>query len=150
MDMASVASATPISGRPKRRLSSRKTNASGYGVAVANGAYATIANIYDWDKAQDEEKQVAFCAFGWHCPIERSKNPNECEGSKGDVFGEFIKECWHKCSCSMGCGNRVIQRGITCKLRIFFTHEGKGWDASYTGATTCRGFCVRIRKGDTD
>ncbi|KAL3688745.1 hypothetical protein R1sor_015054 [Riccia sorocarpa] len=27
----------------------------------------------------------------------------------------------------MGCGNRVIQRGITHKLQIFFTHEGKGW-----------------------
>ncbi|KAL3676546.1 hypothetical protein R1sor_026494 [Riccia sorocarpa] len=27
----------------------------------------------------------------------------------------------------MGCGNQVIQRGITRKLQIFFIHEGKGW-----------------------
>ncbi|KAL3682884.1 hypothetical protein R1sor_000906 [Riccia sorocarpa] len=43
------------------------------------------------------------------------------------TFGEFIKECWHKCGCSMGCGNRFIQRGITHKLQIFFTHEEKRW-----------------------
>ncbi|KAL3680583.1 hypothetical protein R1sor_023539 [Riccia sorocarpa] len=40
-----VAFSTPISGRPKRRLSSRNTNANGYGAAVVNGGYATIANI---------------------------------------------------------------------------------------------------------
>ncbi|KAL3679905.1 hypothetical protein R1sor_022861 [Riccia sorocarpa] len=45
MDMVLVASAAPISGRPKRRLSSRNTNASCYGATVANGAYATVANI---------------------------------------------------------------------------------------------------------
>ncbi|KAL3681549.1 hypothetical protein R1sor_024505 [Riccia sorocarpa] len=45
MDMALAASAAPISGRPKRRLSSRNTNASCYGATVANGAYATVANI---------------------------------------------------------------------------------------------------------
>ncbi|KAL3686870.1 hypothetical protein R1sor_013179 [Riccia sorocarpa] len=117
MDMASVASAAPIFGRPKRRLSSRNTNASGYGAAVANGAYATVANIYEIDRAQDEEKQLVFCASGWHCPIERSKNPNDPEGCKGHVSRKFIKECWHKCGCSMGCGNRVIQRGITRKLQ---------------------------------
>ncbi|KAL3681187.1 hypothetical protein R1sor_024143 [Riccia sorocarpa] len=82
---------------------------------------------YDWDMAQDEEKQVAFCASGWHCPIQRSKNPNECEGCKGHVSRKFIKECWHKYGCSMDCGNRVIQRGITRKLQIFVIHEGKGW-----------------------
>ncbi|KAL3698624.1 hypothetical protein R1sor_012700 [Riccia sorocarpa] len=82
---------------------------------------------YDWDNAQDKEKHVMFCASGWHCSIERSKNPNECEGCKGHMSGEFIKECWHKCGCSMGCGNRFIQRGIMHKLQIFFTHEGKRW-----------------------
>ncbi|KAL3681376.1 hypothetical protein R1sor_024332 [Riccia sorocarpa] len=45
MDMALVASAAPISGRPKRRLSSRNTNSSCYGATVANGAYATVAKI---------------------------------------------------------------------------------------------------------
>ncbi|KAL3688165.1 hypothetical protein R1sor_014474 [Riccia sorocarpa] len=81
---------------------------------------------YEIDMAQDEEKQIAFCVSGWHCPIERSKNPNDPEGCKAHVSRKFIKECWHKCGCSMGCGNRVIQRGITRKLQIFFTHEGKG------------------------
>ncbi|KAL3693016.1 hypothetical protein R1sor_006667 [Riccia sorocarpa] len=241
MDMASVASAAPNSGRPKRRLSSRNSNASGSGAAVPNGACATVSNIvrepedlddeeqvvrkksahspfdisrgtesvkipfvnefssdvisssfkyirvntvfqdayvnfslarvgeedscgectgdcleatfpcactretggvfaytrdgslkgeflqYEMDRAQDEEKQIAFCASGWHCPIERSKNPNDPESCKGHVSRKFIKECWHKCGCSMGCGNRVVQRGITRKLQIFFTHEGKGW-----------------------
>ncbi|KAL3687103.1 hypothetical protein R1sor_013412 [Riccia sorocarpa] len=82
---------------------------------------------YEMDRAQDEEKQIAFCASGWHCPIERSKNPNDPESCKGHVSRKFIKECWHKCGCSMACGNRVVQRGITRKLQIFFTHEGKGW-----------------------
>ncbi|KAL3680991.1 hypothetical protein R1sor_023947 [Riccia sorocarpa] len=82
---------------------------------------------YDWDKTEDEEKQIPFCASGWHCPIERSKNPHECKGCIGHVSRKFIKECWHKCGCNMGCGNRVIQRVITRKLQIFFTHEGKGW-----------------------
>lgn len=27
----------------------------------------------------------------------------------------------------MHCGNRVVQRGITCKLQVFLTEEGKGW-----------------------
>ncbi|KAL3681640.1 hypothetical protein R1sor_024596 [Riccia sorocarpa] len=45
----------------------------------------------------------------------------------------------------MGCGNRVIQRGITCKLQIFFTHDGKGWglrtlDQLPAGAFVCE--CV--------
>ncbi|KAL3694478.1 hypothetical protein R1sor_008129 [Riccia sorocarpa] len=129
MDMASVASATPISGRPKRRLSSRNMNASGYGAAVANGAYATVANIVR--ELLGLEMMIPGQMY-WR------------------LSGTNISSCVSEGDESMGCGNRIIQRGITRKLQKFFTHEGKGWEALYTGATTCRGFCVRIRKGDTD
>ncbi|KAL3695270.1 hypothetical protein R1sor_009346 [Riccia sorocarpa] len=56
--MSSVASTTPISGRPKRRLSSRNTNTKGSGAAVANGAYATVANIVRELEDLDDEEHV--------------------------------------------------------------------------------------------
>ncbi|KAL3689793.1 hypothetical protein R1sor_016102 [Riccia sorocarpa] len=107
---------------------------------------------YEMDMAQDDEKQVLymFCASGWHCPIERSKYSNECEDCEGHVSRKSVKECWHKCGYSMGCGNRVIQRGITCKLQIFFTHEGKGWGLRTLEQLHAGAFCVRMRRGDTD
>ncbi|KAL3693135.1 hypothetical protein R1sor_006786 [Riccia sorocarpa] len=80
---------------------------------------------YEMDMAQDEEKQVVFCASGWHCPIERSKNSNECEGCEGHVSRKSVNECWHKCGCNMGCGNRIIQRGITHKLQKFSPMRGR-------------------------
>ncbi|KAG8043756.1 hypothetical protein GUJ93_ZPchr0458g22336 [Zizania palustris] len=46
---------------------------------------------------------------------------------RGHLARKFIKECWSKCGCNMQCGNRVVQRGITCNLQVFFTGEGKGW-----------------------
>ncbi|KAI3870341.1 hypothetical protein MKW92_000808, partial [Papaver armeniacum] len=61
------------------------------------------------------------------CPNERSKNediPGKC---KGHLMRKFIKECWSKCGCDIQCGNRVVQRGITCNLEVFLTGEGKGW-----------------------
>ncbi|KAM0945014.1 putative [histone H3]-lysine(4) N-trimethyltransferase chromatin remodeling SET family [Dioscorea sansibarensis] len=61
------------------------------------------------------------------CPLERSKNktrPGPCEGH---LVRKFIKECWSKCGCNKQCGNRVVQRGITCNLQVFYTSEGKGW-----------------------
>ncbi|KAI5566798.1 hypothetical protein POPTR_013G048100v4 [Populus trichocarpa] len=57
------------------------------------------------------------------CPLERSKN----EPCKGHLLRKFIKECWRKCGCHMTCGNRVVQRGITCDLQVFMTPQGKGW-----------------------
>ncbi|RYQ90983.1 hypothetical protein Ahy_B09g096880 isoform D [Arachis hypogaea] len=50
--------------------------------------------------------------------------PEEC---KGHLVRKFIKECWRKCGCDMQCGNRVVQRGLRCKLQVFLTQEGKGW-----------------------
>ncbi|CAK7341179.1 unnamed protein product [Dovyalis caffra] len=52
------------------------------------------------------------------CPLERSRNeylPEEC---KGHLLRKFIKECWRKCGCNMTCGNRVVQRGVTCNLQL--------------------------------
>ncbi|KAK6937728.1 WIYLD domain, partial [Dillenia turbinata] len=61
------------------------------------------------------------------CPLERSKNDDILEPCKGHLMRKFIKECWRKCGCNKQCGNRVVQRGITCNLQVFFTNEGKGW-----------------------
>ncbi|XP_072967599.1 probable inactive histone-lysine N-methyltransferase SUVR2 isoform X2 [Typha angustifolia] len=61
------------------------------------------------------------------CPLERSKNEATPESCKGHLVRRFIKECWSKCGCNKQCGNRVVQRGITCNLQVFFTSEGKGW-----------------------
>ncbi|KAJ8616227.1 hypothetical protein MRB53_035599 [Persea americana] len=61
------------------------------------------------------------------CPLERSKNEDQPDQCKGHLVRKFIKECWSKCGCSKQCGNRVVQRGITCNLQVFFTSEGKGW-----------------------
>lgn len=41
-----------------------------------------------------------------------------CEGH--EVY-TFIKECSIKCSCTMNCGNRVVQRGITARLQVIPT-----------------------------
>ncbi|CAI9272862.1 unnamed protein product [Lactuca saligna] len=60
------------------------------------------------------------------CPLERAKNVKNPEPCKGHLVRKFIKECWRKCGCSMECGNRVVQRGITCKLQVF-AMEDKGW-----------------------
>ncbi|XP_022005669.1 histone-lysine N-methyltransferase SUVR4 isoform X2 [Helianthus annuus] len=60
------------------------------------------------------------------CPLEKAKNDDNPEPCKGHVLRKFIKECWRKCGCTMNCGNRVVQRGPTCKLQVFST-EDKGW-----------------------
>ena len=54
------------------------------------------------------------------CPLERSKHKYLPDPCKGHLVRKFIKECWRKCGCSMYCGNRVVQRGISCKLQVFF------------------------------
>ncbi|TQD83725.1 hypothetical protein C1H46_030682 [Malus baccata] len=61
------------------------------------------------------------------CPLERVKNDDCLEPCKGHLRRQFIKECWSKCGCHRHCGNRVVQRGLNCKLQVFFTSEGKGW-----------------------
>ncbi|KAJ0963677.1 hypothetical protein J5N97_028799 [Dioscorea zingiberensis] len=61
------------------------------------------------------------------CPLERSKNKATPRPCKGHLVRKFVKECWSKCGCNKQCGNRVVQRGITCNLQVFYTSEGKGW-----------------------
>lgn len=56
-----------------------------------------------------------FCE---ECPLEKSKNDVCLEACKGHLKRNFIKECWSKCGCNKQCGNRVVQRGITCNLQV--------------------------------
>ncbi|XP_057742562.1 probable inactive histone-lysine N-methyltransferase SUVR2 isoform X3 [Arachis stenosperma] len=74
--------------------------------------------------SRNPKRYYAFCK---DCPIERSKNDDCLEPCKGHLKRKFIKECWSKCGCGKQCGNRIVQRGITCNLQVFFTPEGKGW-----------------------
>ncbi|GMY06344.1 probable inactive histone-lysine N-methyltransferase SUVR2 isoform X5 [Fagus crenata] len=71
-----------------------------------------------------QRHQHLYCR---ECPIERLRNDDCLEPCKGHLRRKFIKECWSKCGCSRNCGNRVVQRGITCKLQVFCTSEGKEW-----------------------
>ncbi|KAI6692757.1 hypothetical protein NL676_020467 [Syzygium grande] len=75
-------------------------------------------------KVNPQEKDFVYCQ---DCPIERSRNESRPEKCKGHLIRKFIKECWRKCGCDMHCGNRIVQRGIMCKLQVFLTEEGKGW-----------------------
>lgn len=70
-----------------------------------------------------------------NCPLEnplvasrkQQKRKKPRRACKGHLMRKFIKECWAKCGCSRNCGNRVVQRGITVKLQVFQTPQGKGW-----------------------
>ncbi|XP_034891462.1 probable inactive histone-lysine N-methyltransferase SUVR2 isoform X2 [Populus alba] len=74
---------------------------------------------------RDPQRQcLSYCR---DCPLERSKNDEILEPCKGHVKRKYIEECWSKCGCHKQCGNRVVQRGIRCKLQVFFTPEGKRW-----------------------
>ncbi|AES61229.2 histone-lysine N-methyltransferase SUVR2-like protein [Medicago truncatula] len=74
-----------------------------------------------------KEPQHHHYVFCKECPIERTKNETKPESCKGHLVRKFIKECWRKCGCDMQCGNRVVQRGLSRKLQVFLTQEGKGW-----------------------
>ncbi|ESW19200.1 hypothetical protein PHAVU_006G104500 [Phaseolus vulgaris] len=75
-------------------------------------------------KNEPQEHHYVYCQ---ECPLEKSKNEYMPERCKGHMVRKFIKECWRKCGCHMLCGNRLVQRGITCKLQVFLTRQGKGW-----------------------
>ncbi|KAJ4821893.1 hypothetical protein Tsubulata_025301 [Turnera subulata] len=80
---------------------------------------------------QDPKRQShSYCR---DCPIERAKGDGILEPCQGHLNRLYIKECWNKCFCYKSCGNRVVQRGITCKLQVFFTPEGKGWGVRTLG-----------------
>ncbi|XP_020981877.1 histone-lysine N-methyltransferase SUVR4 [Arachis duranensis] len=75
-------------------------------------------------KNEPQDRHFVYCQ---ECPLEKSKNEFMPEQCKGHMVRKFIKECWRKCGCDMRCGNRVVQRGIRCKLQVYMTREGKGW-----------------------
>ncbi|TKY61352.1 Histone-lysine N-methyltransferase SUVR4 [Spatholobus suberectus] len=75
-------------------------------------------------KNEPQDHHYVYCQ---ECPLGKSKNEYMPERCKGHMVRKFIKECWRKCGCDMHCGNRIVQRGITCKLQVFLTREGKGW-----------------------
>ncbi|KAH1138615.1 hypothetical protein AAZX31_10G156200 [Glycine max] len=75
-------------------------------------------------KLEPLDHHFVYCQ---ECPLERSRNDIVPEPCKGHLVRKFIKECWRKCGCDMQCGNRVVQRGLRCKLQVFLTQEGKGW-----------------------
>ena len=65
--------------------------------------------------SRNPQNHFFYCKI---CPLERSKNDGGLEPCKGHLKRKFIKECWSKCGCGKQCGNRIIQRGITCKLQV--------------------------------
>ncbi|KAI3987590.1 hypothetical protein MKX01_021502 [Papaver californicum] len=73
---------------------------------------------------RDPQNHLFYCKS---CPLERCKNGDMSDPCKGHLMRKFIKECWSKCGCNKQCGNRVVQRGISCNLQVFLTAEGKGW-----------------------
>ncbi|GAA0164463.1 histone modifying enzyme [Lithospermum erythrorhizon] len=75
----------------------------------------------------NEEPQKDHYYFCQDCPLERAKKNYRPKNCKGHLIRRFIKECWRKCGCNMSCGNRVVQRGISRKLQVFLTSDGKGW-----------------------
>ena len=60
-------------------------------------------------KNEPQDHHYVYCQ---ECPLEKSKNEYMPERCKGHMVRKFIKECWRKC------GNRIVQRGITCKLQV--------------------------------
>ncbi|GAB2300529.1 hypothetical protein Dimus_034569 [Dionaea muscipula] len=73
---------------------------------------------------EPEGHHFVYCK---NCPSERYRKKKLRRPCKGHLVKKFIKECWSKCGCSMQCGNRVVQRGITRHLQVFWTPKGKGW-----------------------
>lgn len=65
---------------------------------------------------RDLKKHNQF--FCKECPVERSKSEDIYEPCKGHLMRKFIKECWLRCGCDKKCGNRVVQRGISCNLQV--------------------------------
>ncbi|KAI3473040.1 hypothetical protein Pfo_031066 [Paulownia fortunei] len=81
-----------------------------------------LNNFISMDQSP-QQRNLFYCQ---DCPLERINGKNLSAKCKGHVGRKFIKECWDKCGCSMKCGNRVVQQGITAKLQVFMTPE-KGW-----------------------
>lgn len=68
------------------------------------------------------------------CPLLRSEDSRVSGACNGHVVRKFIKECWYKCGCSKGCGNRVVQRGITANLQVKLVY----WTLQYAAIVTSK------------
>lgn len=73
--------------------------------------------------SMNQEPQKHHLFYCKDCPVKVSKD----EPCKGHLIRRFIKECWSKCGCDLHCGNRVVQRGISCSLQVFWADGKKGW-----------------------
>ncbi|EEF34035.1 set domain protein, putative [Ricinus communis] len=74
---------------------------------------------------EDDPKKDSYF-FCPSCPLERSEN-NVSSSCKGHLVRKCIRECWCKYGCNKNCGNRVVQRGITGNLQVFWMPEVNGW-----------------------
>lgn len=80
--------------------------------------------------------------FGCSCPASGCTDPTVCDCVKDQIPQQFayknglikagldnqqvIYECNAKCSCTIECGNRVVERGRQVELQLFRTRT-KGW-----------------------
>ncbi|KAM5574860.1 hypothetical protein ABKV19_014019 [Rosa sericea] len=90
-------------------------------------------------KRERKKHRYFYCK---KCPLVRLENQKSSVACKGHLLRRFIKECWYKCGCNRSCGNRIVQKGISVKLQVFLTPEGKGWglrtlEALPRGAFVC-------------
>jgi SET domain-containing protein len=53
-------------------------------------------------------------------------SPEEGSSCPGHTNRVFLQECNDGCSCKWSCGNRVVQRGLSIPLQVFWTGS-KGW-----------------------
>ena len=88
-----------------------------------NGFAYTLEGLVKEDFLEDcisltRNPQRQFLFYCRDCPLERSKNEEMLEPCKGHLKRKYIKECWSKCGCHKQCGNRVVQRGLMCKLQV--------------------------------
>lgn len=85
--------------------------------AYAPGDLVQEAFVHNFISGNDimQQHNLFYCQ---DCPVENSNCGNLSGKCKGHMVRKFIKECWYKCGCSMKCGNRVVQRGITAKLQV--------------------------------
>lgn len=66
-------------------------------------------------KREPQSHHLSYCH---DCPLERNNEGRPPRKCQGHLLRKFIKECWRKCGCTMDCGNRVVQRGMSRKLQV--------------------------------
>nr|XP_011462304.1 PREDICTED: histone-lysine N-methyltransferase SUVR1-like isoform X2 [Fragaria vesca subsp. vesca] len=99
---------------------------SGGGFAYTPNGTLKITFLEECLSVIHERKQHHyFCCK--MCPLANFRKKKSSNACKGHLLQKFVKECWSKCGCNKGCGNRIIQQGISVKLQVFLTPEGKGW-----------------------